>query len=185
MGRVVVTPEQFRLVLFDAAHIASVVEQVAGKVGLGDGEIRVEVDEAVPLGRVRVTSLAPVTLAVQGGAFEDPKRPRRMSDRAIVDAVGRALFRVRDRLDPGFGAPPADSDLSLQQSTAWDANAVGRCDRAGLAPSKARRLYHFRNRHGFNDIADRVFERLWAADGLTWGDIERACQETAGARQPV
>ena len=186
MSKVTVTPEKFSLVFFDAAHIASVVEEVADKVGLPpDAEIRIEVDEAVPLGRVHVTSLDPITLSVQGGALEDPKKPRHMSDRAITDVVGRVLFRVKDRLDPAFGEAPADSELSLQQTTAWDAYAVGRCERAGLAPSKPRRLYHFRNRHGFNDVADGVFERLWAADGLTWADIQAACDETAGARQPA
>lgn len=191
MATVSVTPEQYSLVFFDSAHIRTMVEDIGAKVGLPESvEIQVRVDEAIPLGRVHVVSLEPVVLEVQGGALEDPKRPRHMSDRAITDVVGRVLYRVKDRLDPAFsaspaGAPPADADLTLQQSTAWDAYAVGRCNRAGFAPSKPRRLYHFRNRHGFNDVADQVFERLWNAQDLTWGDIEAACAETAAMRQPA
>ncbi|HEX9970424.1 MAG TPA: hypothetical protein VGB03_09805 [Acidimicrobiales bacterium] len=183
MARVTVTPETFTLVHFDAGRIAELVGEVADRVGLpADVEVRVDVDERVPLGRSRLVSLDPVTLAVQGGAFENAKAPRTLSDRSVVDVVGRLLFRAADRLDPRFADAPADEGLTLQQHTAWDAYAIGRCERAGYAPSKGRRLYHFRNRHGFTDTADRVFERLWSAEDLSWADIEAACAETAAAR---
>jgi hypothetical protein len=45
-----------------------------------------------------------------------------------------------------------------------------------------RRRYHFRNRHGFTDVADAMFERLWNGDGLTWAEIEAACSATEAAR---
>ena len=184
MPRVVVTPETFSFVQFDAARIAELVEEVAVRVGVpADAEIRVEVDERTPLGRTRLASLDPITLEVQGGAFENAKMPRTLSPRSVEDVVGRLLFRATDRLHPGFAEAPADDALTLQQQTAWDAYAVGRCERAGYSPSKGRRVYHFRNRHGFTDVADRVFERLWSADGLTWADIEAACAETAAARE--
>jgi hypothetical protein len=124
-------------------------------------------------------------IKVEGGAFEDAKRPRQMSDRGIVDVLGRLLFRVKDRLDPAFGTPPTDQELTLQQQTAWDTYAVGRAERAGLPVQKARRLYHFRNRHAFSDVADAVFNRLWSAETLTWADIEAACAETSAAREAV
>jgi hypothetical protein len=143
------------------------------------------VDEQEPLGRTTVQSLDPISITVEGGAFEDAKRPRQMSDRGIVDVLGRLLFRVKDRLDPAFGDPPPDDALTLQQQTAWDAYAVGRAERAGLPTQASRRLYHFRNRHGFSDVADRVFARLWAAESLTWADIEAACAETMAAREAV
>jgi hypothetical protein len=182
MARVVVTPETFAFVRFDAARIASLVEEVADRVGIpGDAEVRVEVDERTPLGRTKLASLDPITLSVQGGAFEDAKAPRMLSERSVADVVGRLLFRAADRLDPGFADAPPDDGLTLQQQTAWDAYAVGRCERAGYSPSKARRLYHFRNRHGFTDVADQVFERLWTAEHLAWADIEAACEETATA----
>jgi hypothetical protein len=183
VAKVVVTPEEFSFVSFDAGRIAELTGKIADKVGLpADIEIRIEVDEATPLGRTRMVNLDPITISVEGGAIEDAKRPRQLSDRGVIDVVGRLLFRARDRLDPSFGGAPADADLTLQQHTAWDTYAVGRCERAGWAPQKKRRLYHFRNRHGFTDVADGVFERLWNAEGLTWADLEAACAETDAAR---
>lgn len=179
MARVVVTPDSFSYVRFDAARIAALVSEVADRVGLpADVEVRVEVDERTPLGRTRLASLDPIALVVQSGAFEDARLPRTLSDRSVLDVVGRHLFRVADRLTSAFGTPPPDAEVTLQQHTAWDAYAVGRCARAGYAPSKARRRYHFRNRHGFTDVADAVFERLWTAEHLAWADIDAACTET-------
>ena len=186
MTKVVVIPEAFTLVHFESGRIQDLAAKVAGLVGLpADVEIRIEVEEQSPLGRVRVESIDPITIAVQGGAFEHAKKPRQLSDDSVVDVLGRVFYRIKDRLDPDFGQPPSDAELTLQQATAWDAYCVGRSDRLGLHPSKARRLYHFRNRHGFTDVADTTFERLWNAEHLTWADIEAACAATASARQPA
>jgi hypothetical protein len=180
---IVVTPQVFSFVEFDAARIAELVAEVAARVGFPESaEIRVEVDETTPLGRTKIAALDPVTIQVQSGAFENAKVLRTLSDRSVRDVVGRLLFKAADRLDPAFGDPPSDDDLTLQEHTAWDAYAVGRCERLGYTPSKARRQYHFRNRHGFTDTADAVFGRLWSGDGLTWADIQAACEETAAAR---
>jgi hypothetical protein len=61
----------------------------------------------------------------------------------------------------------------LPQSVAWDAYCVGRLVRLGYThyDNRQRRLYHFRNRHGFSDAADEAFDRLWIGDGLSWSDI--------------
>ena len=186
MSKVTVTPETFTMVLFDAGEIAATAARVADAVGIpADAELRIEVDERTPLGRTEVTSTDPIVITAESGAFEDARRPRHLNPRGVEDVLGRLLFRVQDRLDPAFGDPPPDKDLTLQQQVAWDAYAVGRSERAGLAVQKPRRLYHFRNRHGFSDVADAVFERLWSADSLTWADIEAACQETEAARQPA
>lgn len=186
MAKVEVTPQEFVMVKFDAARIAELTADIADRVGLGaDAVVQIDIDEKEPLGRTTVVSTDPIRIKVEGGAFEDAKRPRHMSDRGIVDALGRLLFRVKDRLDPAFGDPPPDEDLTLQQQTAWDAFAVGRAARAGLATQRPRRLYHFRNRHGFSDVADAVFDRLWDAESLTWADIEAACAETSAAREAV
>jgi hypothetical protein len=183
---IVVAPETFSFVQFDAGRIAELVADVAARVGFDERtEIRVEVDETTPLGRTKLLSLDPITIHAQSGAFENAKLLRTLSDRSVVDTVGRLLFKAADRLDPAFGAPPYDDELSLQEHTAWDTYAVGRCERAGYSPSKARRLYHFRNRHGFNDTADAVFERLWDGRGLTWADILAACEETSLSRSGV
>ena len=172
MAKIVVAPETFTLVFFDAGRIAELAADVAGRLGLGDDvELRIEVDERIPLGRVRVTSMEPITLAVEGGAFEDPKHPRHLSDRSVLDVLGRTLQRIKDRLDPAFGDAPADDKLSLQQQVAWNTYAEGRNERQGLEVQKQRWLYHFRNRHGFTDAADAAFERLWETDALSWSDI--------------
>jgi hypothetical protein len=183
MAKVVVTPEEFTYVTFDAGRVAELAAKLADKVGIpADSEVRIDIDEASPLGRTKLVSLDPITISVEGGAFEDAKRPRHLSDKSVIDVLGRLLFRAKDRLDPGFADAPDDSDLTLQQSTAWDTYAVGRCERAGWAPQKKRRIYHFRNRHGFTDVADGVFDRLWNGTDLTWSDIETACAETEAAR---
>lgn len=184
MAKVVVSPQEFHFVRFDAGQIERVIAGVADRVGIdADAEIRVEIDESTPLGRSRIAALDPVTLTFEGGAFEDPKRPRSLSEQGTAEVVARLLFRVKDRLDAGFASAPADDELSLPQATAWDTYAVGRAGRAGIQVSKPRRLYHFRNRHGFTDVADAAFERLWNGDGLTWADLDAACAETAAERE--
>ena len=45
---------------------------------------------------------------------------------------------------------------------------MGRLGRLGHPVQRQRRLYQFRNRHGFTDAADAAFEQLWEADDLTW-----------------
>ena len=193
MAKVTVTPETFTMVFFDAERIRQVTEETADAVGLPSGfAVQVDIDEVSPLGRAVVESVvAPnggagsMTLKIEGGAFENAKQPRQLSEQAVVDSLARIFFRIKDRIDPAFGNPPADEELDLPHQSAWDAYAVGRAERVGLAAQKARRLYHFRNRHGFSDVADAVFERLWNGDGLTWADIDQACEETAKARAEV
>jgi hypothetical protein len=183
-----VTPQEFKLVSYDAAEIASIVDELCSAIGLGpDADITIEVDESTPLGRASVTSFDPVVIAVESGALEDPKRPRNLSRTGSADVLGRLLFRVRDRSDPGFGDPPADAELTLPQSVAWDAYCIGRLVRLGFKhyDNRQRRLYHFRNRHGFSDLADTAFEELWNAEGLTWADVDRICATTEPTRTPV
>jgi len=179
---ITVVPPEFTLVHFDAARIAELAADVARVVGIPDDvEVRIEVDEQSPLGKTQVVGVDPVTVAVESGAFEDAKRPRHLSDQSVRGVLGRLLFRARDRLDPAFGDAPADTELSLREYVAWDVYAVGRCERAGLRAQKERRRYHFRIRHGFTDVADETFDRLWAADGLTWADLRAACERTEAA----
>jgi hypothetical protein len=51
---------------------------------------------------------------------------------------------------------------------AWETYSVGRLERLGIPVNKQRWRYNFRNRHGFTDVVDTAFDRLWAGDGLTW-----------------
>jgi hypothetical protein len=178
---VTVAPETYNLVEFESERIHAVASRLMGEIGV-PVPLRIEVDETTPLGRAWTSSLEPLVLTVESGAFEDPKRPRHLSERSIADVLGRLLYRVRDRLDPSFGDVPADDDLSLPESTAWDAYAVGRLAQLGYPAQRQRRLYHFRNRHGFSDVADAAFERLWTGSGLTWAEIQSVCEETAATR---
>jgi hypothetical protein len=183
MAKIVVSPERFTLVFFDADRIAELASDVADRVGLGeDTEVRIDVDERIPLGRTKIVSLDPVTLSIEGGAFEDAKKPRHMSERSVLDVLGRLFLRVKDRLDPSFADAPADDQLSLPESVAWTVYSEGRCERLGLPTQKPRWLYHFRNRHGFTDAADAAFNRLWQSEVLAWSDIQAVCEETARAR---
>jgi hypothetical protein len=184
MPDVTVTPEEWQFVKFDGARIAAVAEKLLDQIGL-DRPLRIEVDETTPLGHAAVTSLDPLVISAESGAIEDPKKPRQLSEQAAADVFGRLLFRAKDRLDPAFGDAPDDSELTLPQSVAWDAYAVGRTARLGYPVSRQRRLYHFRNRHGFTDVADAAFARLWEADGLSWADLQAVCDETSASRAPV
>jgi hypothetical protein len=179
---VTVTPETFTMVGYDGGAIASIAERLIADVGLpAECDVHIRVDETTPLGRAKITSLEPVTIEAESGAFEDPKKPRQLSDVGTADVLGRLLFQVRDRLDPAFGNPPADDEMSLPLSVAWDVYAVGRLARLGYHSQRQRRLYHFRNRHGFTDVADGAFEELWTSSALTWTDIERVSTEALEA----
>lgn len=175
-----IRPEQFSLVFFEAAEIRALVEQLVREVGLPtDLVVTVDIDETTPLGHARVTSVDPIVLKLESGALEDPKRPRQVDVDGATDVLGRLLFEIRDRLDPAFGAPPPDDELTLAHASAWQTYCVGRLGRLGHRVQRQRRLYQFRNRHGFTDAADAAFERLWTGEGLTWAEIDAI---SAGAR---
>jgi hypothetical protein len=186
MARVTVTPESFSFVLFEHDALVALVASTADLVGFpADEELRLEVDERSPLGRTAVVSLEPVTISAESGALEDARHLRHLSERNVRDVIGRLLLRVLDRRSPGFADAPPDDALTLPQQLAWDTWAVGRCARVGLDVQEPRRRYHFRNRHGFTDVADEVFDGLWTADSLTWADVVAACEETRAAREPA
>jgi hypothetical protein len=177
-----VSPEEFHLVEYDAQEIVTIVTELVDRVGLGGREVVIEVDEKTPLGSSAVVSLDPITITVESGGFEDAKHLRHLSRESVEGTVGRHLMRAKDRLDPSFGEPPGDDDIPIAEYTAWDIYAVGRLERLGFPSQQERRRYHFRIRHGFTDVADRVFDRLWAADALTWADIQAASAEAAAAK---
>ena len=183
MAKVTVSPETFELVNFDAAEITRIVEQVADAVGLGaDVPVSIDVDEASMQGKSssRVEGDG-VVIEASGGAFESLRKAREFDEERCKNVVGQALMKARDRLDPAFGTPPADADLSVREEVAWATAIEGRLARLGIITGRPkRRIYHFRVRHGFNDDVDRVFDRLWNADGLTWADIQAASVEAAG-----
>ncbi len=184
MARVTVEPREFTFVDYDASRIAAIAEKVAVDVGLAGSTIELTVDDSTPLARTRVDDMGePIRLHVEGGAFEDQAEPRHLSEARTADVIGRLLHRVVDRRSGRFDDAPADADLTLQQQVAWDTYAMGRLARLGYDVQEPRRRYHFRTRHGFTDVADRVYERLWSAAGgtISWSDIVAACAETAEA----
>ena len=178
-----VRPTEFSMVFFDAAEIQGIVEKLVAEIGLpGDLERhrRHRRDHADGPRPRRVDRPACVITA-ESGALEDVKAPRQLSEAGTLDVIGKLLFSVRDRLDPAFGEPPADDDLTLQESVAWEVYCVGRLGRLGHPVQRQRRLYQFRNRHGFTDAADAAFAQLWEADDLTWDDISAISQEALAA----
>ena len=180
---VVVHPETFSLVNFESAEIRALVEQLAREVGLPDDvEITLEIDETTPLGSAALASLDPVVITLESGALEDARAPRMFDPRSAADVLGRLLFEVRDRRDPAFADAPTSDDLTLPLASAWQTYCVGRLSRLGHRVQRQRRLYHFRNRHGFTDAADAAFAKLWDADSLTWADIAATSESAAAAR---
>lgn len=178
-----VTPDAFVNVAYDANEIAALSDELAAKIGIpADSAISIAIDETTPLGRVEVVSLDPITITAESGAFENPKKPRTFSVHGTTDVLGRVLFRARDALDDAFGDPPAEDDLTIAQQTAWDTYAMGRMERLGHDSQRQRRIYHFRNRHGFTDAADAAFDALWTSDDLTWADIEAHSQKALAVK---
>lgn len=169
-----VEPEEFRFVAFDSALIRKVGESLVTMLGI-DQPVHVCVDETTPLGRVRAEIGDKIVVTAESGAFEDSKRPRQQSEVATTINLGRILLRVSDRLRGGFAETPVDDDLTLPQMAAWETYCAGRLSRLGLRINRQRWLYNFRNRHGFTDAADAAFDRLWAAENLTWSDLKAIC----------
>jgi hypothetical protein len=177
-----VRPEKFTMVFFDAAAIRAIVEKLVAEIGLpADLAVTIDIDETTPMGRARVASLEPLVITAESGALEDVKAPRKLSAEGTADVIGKLLFSVRDRLDPAFGEAPAEDDLTLQESVAWEAHCVGRLGRLGHPVQRQRRLYQFRNRHGFTDAADASFDQLWSAEQLTWSEISAISQDALAA----
>ena len=181
MANITIEPSEFILVGYASEEIATIADRIATAVGFpADHRIDVNVEESTPLFRVLLASVNPVTIEVEGGAFEDPKRPRQLSAEKTEAALARVLLQAHDRVFGGFVDTPTQG-LTLAQQIAWDANSHGRAERLGIKVTKQPHLYAFRNRHGFTDGSDAVFERLWSADALTWADILAACAETEAA----
>jgi hypothetical protein len=159
-------------VKFDADEVRAIVERLVTDVGLpADVSIVVEVDERTPTGSIELRGLDPVHCFAESGALEHPQHNRRLNPDGTREAIGRLLFEASDRFDPKFGAPPLGDDITLGVRVAWDTYIVGRLVRLGGREQRARRLYHYRSRHGFHDGADAGFDRLWNAERLTFAEI--------------
>jgi hypothetical protein len=172
---VTVAPERFTLVAYDADQIAEIVRELAAQLGLSN-PIRVEVDEKTPLSKMSavvegMSSDDTITLRLQSGALEDTRHLTNFSAARARLSLGRVMLRARDRLRPDFTDAPGDLELTNAQNAAWDAYCGGRLERLGLGPIQQQYRYDFRNRFGFTDEIDTVFDRVWAADDLGWHDL--------------
>lgn len=185
-----VEPAEFSYVDFDAGQIAALADDLAAAIGL-DADIRIVVDETRALGHTELTSVDPIVIETEGGAFEDPRRFRKFSEKNATDVLGRHLLRAMDRRDPDFGDPAIDDELELAHRVAWEIHTIGRLSRKGYPTNRQRWLYSFRNRHGFTDTADDAFDELWNAESMTWDEITTLSDRVAAlnpgklARKPA
>ncbi|MEM9565413.1 MAG: hypothetical protein AAGA93_22510 [Actinomycetota bacterium] len=179
---IVVRPETYTKVDFDVEHIATLAQRsLEGVAELPDDlEVVVDVDEDQATNRVRVAELDPARLEVDGGAIEHYRQPRTLGDLESLITFTRLFLELADRRSSTFGAPAIGSDVTHANRMAWDINLYGRTARHGLRIHQPRYRYNFRNRHGFSDRADRVFDQLWAAEELTWARIVELSDSAVG-----
>ena len=98
------------------------------------------------------------------------------ADSAAVD-LAQMLLRAKDRLSDDFARRAARRRAHRRQRTAWDVYADGRAPAgSGYRCGDQRALYDFRLQHGFTDVADAAFERLWDAPTLDLGRHPRDLQ---------
>jgi hypothetical protein len=182
---VTVTPDPFTLIAYDAAELAAIIEDVAALVELPTGvDIDLTVDEELfaPLtGHTTDVVDGRVKLWISGGNLEDSRRPRHFSPKQARRDFAYMLLRAKDRLDDDFEGATDDGHITRGERSAWDVYAVGRASRRGIAARRQAQLYEFRLQHGFTDVADAAFERLWESEHMTWAGIREICKETGAA----
>jgi hypothetical protein len=178
---VTVTPQEFTYVSFEAPAIEALLAGLLDRLGMAERSLRVEVNEASPVVRIVAEDGDPIVIQADSGAFEEPRRPRALSDANVVTNAGRVLLRLRDRTDGTFADAPGEAELTLAQTAAWDTYCVGRIGRLGYEVHEPRWRYNFRNRHGFSDAADAIFDRLWGADHLTWAELSVLSDDAVAA----
>jgi hypothetical protein len=180
-----VTPDPFTLIAYDVAEITAIVEDAAALVGFPPGvDIDLEVDEELfaPLtGHLSDAVDGRATLWISGANFEDSRRPRHFSAVQARRDLSLMLLRAKDRLSDDFANAPPEAELTRGERAAWDVYAVGRAERLGITVRRQKQLYDYRLQHGFTDVADAAFERLWNAETMTWDGIREICKETGAA----
>jgi len=185
VSRVIVTPDPFTLIPFDAPTIASLVEDVAALVEFPPGVgIDVAVDEELfpPLtGHMTDVVDGRVSLWISAANLEDTRQPRTFAPEQARSDFAVMLLRAKDRLSDDFADAPADRELTRGERVAWDIYAIGRAERLGMDVRRQRELYDFRLQHGFTDVADAAFDRCWNAPTMTFAGIREICKETGAA----
>jgi hypothetical protein len=184
-----IVPEEFTLVLYDAAAVRAVFEEVAALLGLPDDVVvSLEVDEelAQPLTGSYVDVRDGVLhLWYSGGNVEDTRRARRLDPARTRREFAMGILRGMDRLGDGFRDAPFDDELTDAQRALWDVSAEGRAERAGIAMRPDRARYVYRLACGFTDEADAEYERLRGGGPTSWADLAATAQRLApNATQP-
>jgi hypothetical protein len=180
-----VSPDPFTLIAYDVAEIIAIVEDAAALIDFPSGvDVDLDVDEELfaPLtGHMSDVVDGRAKLWISGANFEDSRRPRHFSAEQARRDLAIMLLRAKDRLGEDFAAAPAEAELSRGERAAWDVYAVGRAERLGMAVRRQKQLYDYRLQHGFTDVADAAFDRLWSAETMTWDGIREICKETGAA----
>jgi len=177
-----VRPEKFTLVGYDPGDVRLLVEEAAARAGVTD--VVVDVDEGLPLpitGFTADVADGRGEIWISGGSLENGKVPSTLHPEYAAVELTAAMLRVGDRMRPGFAEAPTDEELTDRDRAAWETWSYGRCARMGLAVREQRSRYAMRLYHGFTDVTDAAFERLWAADDLTWSDLVAIGEPTAAA----
>ncbi len=171
---ITVTPSTFEKVAYDAAEIEAIAADLCRRIdGVPDDlDVELVIDENEPTTRMAITSLDPAVFSLEGGALENTRRPQSFSAELAANSIARMLFEYADRTDPAFGAPELGEPSDLARRVVWDTYCYGRASRLGIRVYRPKHLYNFRNRLGFSDDADAMFDRLWSASGLTWVDLD-------------
>ena len=186
---VAVTPDRFHLVPYDAKEIQAIIEDCAAQVEFPSGvDIKLRVDEGLPhpiLGTNADIVDGVAELFVSGGNFEARNKSRTFSEIHARAEITHMLLRAKDRLCGGFENAAPDADLSLGERQAWDTYTWGRVARLGHNVHQQKRIYDFRMQHGFNDASDAAYDRLWAAESVTWDGVREICAETGANERPT
>ena len=187
---VTVSPDPFHLVQYQASVIRGIIEDVAAQIDWPTNiDISLTVDEQLPMPILGTFAdvVADGTRAevwISGGNFEARDKSREFSELHARAEITHVLLRAKDRVGDAFAAAPPEGSLTLGERCAWDTYTWGRCVRLGHPVHHQKRLYDFRMQHGFSDAADAAFDRLWAAESMTWDGIREICVETGAVDRP-
>ena len=178
MANLLLIPEEFTLVLYEASRIRELLDEVLLAVDAPrELEITLEIDEelAEPMTASYVdVDDGRICLWYSGANFEDTHKARVLDEVRARRELGVGILRGMDRLNPDFAGAPRDNELSDAQRLVWEVSAVARCMRAGIPTREDRLRYVYRLACGFSDTADAAYEKAWSGGLSTWESIADA-----------
>jgi hypothetical protein len=187
---ITIWPPTFTKVEYEASQLAELVRGASALVPAlpPDLDVEVRVDEEQATTRATVMSMEPLVFAVDSGALENLKDPRRCGELESTVTFVRLFLEVVDRRSESFGAPELGMPTTQAHKISWEVNLFGRASRLGLRLHSPRFRYDFRNRHGFSDNADQIFDVLWASDDLSFArivELSARATDTLGVEVPA